>query len=72
MSGGPQVRCNGDRLEVMAVIIKLTMDRFNIIIEEFDDGTIIEYHQYVIEGSKSSPHIAKTIVETIFEILDDR
>lgn len=72
MSGGPQVRCNGDRLEVLAVIIRLTMDRFNIIIEKLDDGTIINHHQYMIEGSKSSPHIAKSIVDVIFGMMDNK
>lgn len=72
MSGGPQVRCNGDKLEVIAVIIKLTMDRFNIITDELENGTIMMHHQYMVDGSKSSPHIAKTVVESIFEILDNR
>jgi len=71
MSGGPQVRCNGDNLEVVAVVIKTTMDIFKQTEEVLDNGTIIKTDYYVIEGSKSSPHIVKNVVEVIFGVVDD-
>jgi len=71
MSGGPQVRCNGDKLEVVGVIIKTTMHLFQIVKEELEDGTIIKHRYYQAEGSKTSPHVAKAMVEVFSGMMDN-
>ena len=71
MSGGPQLRCAAGKLEAAAVIVITNMELFASTRGELPDGTIVITNKYQIKGSKSSPHIAKTLVELIFESTDN-
>ena len=72
MSGGPQVRCNGNQLEVASVIVITQMGLFSSTRSNLPDGTIVIQNQYQIKGSKSSPHIAQNMVDLIFESIDNK
>jgi hypothetical protein len=71
MSGGPQVRCNENTLEVVGVVIKTAMDLFRKEQVEHENEVIENRYYYIIHGSKSSPHIAKNMVEVIFDMIDN-
>jgi len=68
MSGGPQLRCHGDEIEAVAVITDTTMKVFEKVIMKQPDGSTVIHYFYQVQGSKTSPHIAKAVREVVAKL----